>query len=178
MKKLNELQLRQYYLVELKNPAEIGALLGCDHKTVRKYLRLYKVPLRSASEYNYLGKKTHVSPTLSELQSPLSFMGHTAYLCEGWHTEKTTNLDFCNTDPILVDVFIRCLNEVYTVNKIRTQIISKTEKDAYILQSLYPNSKVILDPDRKTPMVRVYSGGKILALEFISNAYNLISLKA
>lgn len=175
MKNLEEKQLRQLYLEDEKNPYEIGNILGCEHKTVRKYLRMYKIPLRSASEYNYLSRKSHVTPSDSSLRSPLSLMAHTAYLCEGWHTEKTDSLNFCNTDPFLVDLFLECLDKIYKVKTIRIQIVAKTQEEIDNLKIYYPNASSYTEESRKTPIVRIRAGGFRLAEEFISNAYLLIS---
>lgn len=174
MKLLNKKELEKYYLLEEMTPYEIGELFKVDHKTVRKYLRLYEIPLRSASEYNYLAKKTHESPLEEDLNSSLSIAAHTAYLCEGWHTEKTSILCFSNTDPLLIKLFVRCLTETYKVKKITFFICAKTLEEAQILLKLFPTSSITLDSERKTPIVRVRAGGKILAKEFISNAYSLL----
>jgi hypothetical protein len=104
-------------------------------------------------------------------------MGHTAYLCEGWHTEKTNSLNFSNTDPLLIDLFLKCLRVVYSVTQVTIVIIAKHQEEAFCLLALYPNSKVYLEESRKTPIVKIRAGGKKLASEFISNAYSIISFK-
>lgn len=175
MKNLEEELLRQLYLEEQKTPYEIGQILGCEHKTVRKYLRIYKIPLRSASEYNYLAKKSHITPSEEKLRTPVSLMAHVAYLCEGWHTEKTSSLSFCNTDPLLVDLFLECLSVTYNVTTIRLCIVAKTQEEIDKLKIHYPTSHSCLENDRKTPIIRVRAGGFKLAEEFISNAYKLLT---
>ena len=176
MKNFNKELLESLYLNEKKTPHQIANHLNCDHKTVRKYLRMHGIPLRSASEYNYLAKVTHEPPSSSMLRTPVSLMAHAAYLCEGWHTETTTSLHFCNTDTLLLDLFLRCIRDVYRVKEdsIRFSISARTAEDADILLQNYPRSRVYLEESRKTPIVRIVAGGKTLAAEFIKNAYNLI----
>lgn len=174
MKNFEESQLRQLYIDQEKTPNEIAGIFGCDHKTIRKYLRLHQIPLRSASEYNYLCKKTHTTPTPEELHTPLSLKAHIAYLCEGWHTENTTGLNFCNTDPLLINLMVDCLQKIYRVTHLTYVINANTEYEAKVLLLLYPNAKTYIEEGRKTPIIRLKAGGKVLAREFISNAYALL----
>lgn len=175
MKKLDKQQLQILYVQDLKSPGEIAKILGCDHKTVRKYLRLYSLPLRAAAEYNYLPRASHTSPSGELLTSRRSIAAHAAYLCEGWHTEKTTRLSFCNTDPLLVDLMVDCLLNVYRVKKLSFKICAATREEADSLLSKYPSAQFYVDPLRKTPIVRLDAGGRTLASEFIANCYRLIS---
>lgn len=175
MKKLDKSTLEILYVNQQKTPVEIGEYFQCDHKTVRKYLRLHRIPLRPASEYNYLARKTHESPTDAQLKTLVSIKGHIAYLCEGWHTEKTTCLNFCNTDPLLINVFVSCLQQIYKVGKYRSTICASSSEEAEPLFSLHPHSKLVLDKKRITPIVRINAGGVVLAREFIANAYYLLS---
>ncbi len=175
MKELDKKQLEDLYLVDHKNPYEIGSLLNCNHKTIRKYLRLYNIPLRNASEYNYICRKSHIDPDRSLLFTPLSISAHIAYLCEGWHTNKSSHFYFCNTDPNLIDIIIKLLNDIYEVKTMRIQILSNNIDDASLLLQLYPQAKLYIDQQRKTPIVRVLSGGKNLVRDVVKNAYIILS---
>lgn len=155
------------------SPEKIGELLNCNHKTIRKYLRLHSIPLRSASEYNYIPRQSHELPTQELLNTPLSLVGHSIYLCEGWHTEKTNCLNFCNTDPILIQLFTKCLQNIYKVNKIRYSIHTNSIDNISVLLEQFPTSKVYIESDRVTPIIRIGCGGKTLARDFISNAYSI-----
>lgn len=167
--------LEQMYLEQQLNPYEISSTLKCDHKTVRRYLKLYNIPLRNASEYNYISHKSHINPTKEQLLSKKSIAAHTAYLCEGWHTPKTNVLFFCNTDTLLCDLIIWCLINLYKVKTIRYRILARTKDDAAPLQNLYPDAKFSIDSARKTPLLRIYSGGKTLARDFVKNAYDILT---
>jgi transposase len=56
-KKLREEQLRQSYEIEGKNTPEIAESIGVAASTVSKWLRDYKIPIRSISEVKLYGKK-------------------------------------------------------------------------------------------------------------------------
>lgn len=181
-KPIDKSLLIELYIVQKMNPYQIAEELGCNHKTVRSYLVRHDIPLRSSSEYNYLPRKSHSSPSLEALQSPLSVAAHTAYLCEGWHTDKTDYLSFCNQDPALIRLFIRSLREVYRYTSTIRVVISHNGSEestpkvsAY--RDLFKEEKVFLsnDTSRKNPIVIIKAGGKNLAREFIANAYSLLS---
>jgi hypothetical protein len=175
MKNFDKDILTSLYLENKLNPYEIAEILNCNHKTVRKYLRLHNIPLRNSSEYNYLPRVSHKSPDKKILLSALSIAAHIAYLCEGWHRNNAGYYYFCNTDPVLVDMQLALLNKIYHVNRIKIYIVAKTESDAAMLLSLYPGSTFVKELNRKTPIVRIRSGGKALVREMIENAYFIAS---
>jgi hypothetical protein len=169
--------LKKMYLDEHKSPYEISCIFNCNHKTVRRYLKLYGIPLRSASDYNYFARVSHSIPSKEEYMTPKSAAAHAAYLCEGWHTDKTDHLEFCNTDPKLCELIIWCLNTVYHVKTIRLVIVASSKESALSseLYSVFPTSKIYTEDARKKPILRIHSGGKRLAKEFIKNAYDIIT---
>ena len=171
MKSLDKERLCELYLDQDLTPYQIGKILNCDHKTVRRYLKIHKIPLRTASEYNFLARKNYSSPRVDSLWTAKSAAAHIAYLCEGWHTEKTNQVYFCNTDPQLVQLIVWLLQEVYHVKRIRYVLV--TSGDTSLLTE-FPNAKVYIDPLRKTPIIRIFSGGKMLARDLIQNAYSLL----
>lgn len=166
--------LYKLYIEERKTPYEIATLFKCDHKTVRKYLKQHDIPLRTASEYNYAARCSHTNPSKELLLSALSIAAHTAYLCEGWHTDKTSNFNFSNTDPNLIDIEISCLQKIYTAKTIRITITSPDKQSAKDFTRFYPTAKFYIDKSRKNPIIRLFSGGKTLARDFIKNAYDIL----
>lgn len=182
-KEITQELLEEYYLIKKLNPYEIAKIFTCDHKTVRAYLKKYSIPMRSASEYNYLPRKRHESPNKDKLYSKISLMGHAIYICEGWHTEKTDMLNFCNQDPVLINIFIRCLREVYSYNSSITLEIdynwncekSRIKAQTYADVFSHEKTKFTKTNSRKNPIIRIVCGGKNLAREFIANAYELLT---
>ena len=171
MRNIDKEKLNDLYVNQQLNPYEIAEQFQCDHKTVRKYLKLYEIPLRSASEYNFLARKNFVKPTEELLNSSKSIAAHIAYLCEGWHTEKTNHVYFCNTDPQLIQLMVWLLTKVYVVKNISYELI--TSEDTSLLM-IFPKCRVTIDKNRKTPIIRIKSGGKMLARDLIQNAYSFL----
>lgn len=172
---MNKEILYKLYIEEQKNPYEIADILSMNHKTIRSYLKKYNIPLRTASEYNFLAKKNYINPSKESLSSPISIAAHTAYLCEGWHTKKTNYISFCNQDPNLINLIIKCLEKIYFAKSISISILGKTHNECEIFHKMYISSNVIIDKNRKNPIIRVKCGGKMLARDFISNAYMILS---
>jgi hypothetical protein len=175
MKNLSKKILVELYTVKKLTPYKIGEILGCNHKTIRAYLKNYDIPIRTAPEYNYLPRVSHQNPNGSSLMSHKSIAGHIAFLCEGWHTNKTNVFSFCNQDPNLVNLIIEVLSTIYKVKTIRIVIAGPTKDSCRTFLNLYKDAKVVIDPERKNPIIRVYSGGKTLARDFIKNAYDILS---
>lgn len=175
MKVIPKSVLEEYYLKQKLTPYKIAEILNVNHKTVRSYLKKHDIPLRGASEYNYLPRKSHESPNHQQLFTKLSVAGHSAFLCEGWHTEKTNAVYFCNTDPSLIFLIIRMLEKTYRVNKIRLQIVANNKSEAKPLYDIFPKSSFVREKGRKTPLVRLFCGGKNLAREVIENAYKVVT---
>lgn len=174
MKHLDEATLKDLYLSELLNPYEIGTKLGCNHKTVRSYLRKYGIQMRLASEYNYLPRTTHEQPPDELLRSSLSIAGHVAYLCEGYHTEKSDGFQFVNQDPQMIDLEIMMLKTVYKARKLRIRVVAACEADAAVFLALYPEARYQKDTSRKNPIIRLHCGGKRLVRDVVQNAYKLL----
>jgi len=175
MKNFTKHELEKLYLEDKLNPYEIGMLLKCDHKTVRKYLKFHNISMRSASEYNYLPRVSHQNPDQSLLKTNLSIAGHIAYLCEGYRTEKANIFQFCNQDPNLIDLITSMLTEVYSAKSIRLVVLAKSKSDAKGFLDIYPNAKFQKDVNRKNAIVRVYSGGKTLVRDVVKNAYDILN---
>jgi hypothetical protein len=177
MKNFTKELLYDLYVIQKLNPYEIGKKLLCNHKTVRSYLKKHKIPLRTASEYNYINRSSHINPNRKVLENPKTIAAHIAYLCEGWHTEKSNCWYFCNTDTQLIDLVVSDLRQTYKAKTIRFVICTSNMDNTatILLLEKYPNAKVYLEESRITPIVRVYSGGKTLVRDYVQNAYNILS---
>jgi predicted transcriptional regulator len=160
MKNTSKEFLQKHYLQQKLTPYKIAELLGVNHKTVRSYLKKYRIPMRTASEHNFLARKSHTSPDNKKLQSKLSVAGHSAFLCEGWHTEKTNAFYFCNTDPALVLLVFNMLIKIYQVKRIAVQIMAKEKTSTEKLFDIFPEASFVKEKDRKNPIVRLRCGGK------------------
>lgn len=175
MKRFTKEQLHQLYIIEELNPYQIGKRLGADHKTIRAHLRKQSIQLRTASEYNFLAHKNYEKPTEELLMSPKSIAAHVAYLCEGWHTEKTSCVSFCNQDQQLIELVSWCLKNVYKAKTIRISVCGPTRAACATHFELYPDARFSTDTSRKNSIIRVNSGGKMLARDLVQNCYMILS---
>lgn len=167
--------LKNLYLKKEMTPYEIAKALKCNHKTVRSYLKKYKIPLRIASEYNFLAKQNYIKPPKEKLMEAKSIAAHVAYLCEGWHTEKSNHVSFCNQDTQLIDLIIWMLKEVYKVKTLQVVISYSEGSDISSLTEIYPEARLSIDGTRKNPIVRVRSGGKMLVRDLVQNCYMILN---
>lgn len=174
--KITKQLLKKKYINENKNPYQIAEELSCNHKTVRSYLRKFNIPLRTASEYNFLAHKNFTSPNKTKLLSKKSIAAHIAYICEGWHTDKSNQISFSNQDTSLIDLVDWCLREIYQVKNTRIIILANTKEQCSHFFQIYPDAKFIRDESRKNPIVRLHSGGKMLVRDVVQNAYKILSL--
>lgn len=166
--------LRSLYWDKELNPYQIAEQLSCNHKTVRSYLKKYEIPLRSASEYNFLARRNYIRPKAEAVMFPKSIAAHVAYLCEGWHTEKSNCVYFCNQDTQLINLIIWLLEEVYQANTVRVIICYSEGADISAYQNIYPEARLQVDNSRKNPIVRVRAGGKMLVRDLVQNCYSVL----
>ena len=176
-------ELYTKYHEEHKSAFDIAEEYGCDHKTIRSWMKKLDIPVKSAEEYNYQCRVEYTSPSEEQLFEPLSIAAHMIYLCEGWHTNKTTSLSFCNQDTQLIDMFLTCVMHTYQYKNVPPLSISynfdcpiSLEK-AKEYENLYDNRKVRIqrhnDSQRKNPIMRIKVGGKRMSKEFVDNCYRI-----
>lgn len=157
--------------MSLKNVADH---LDLKVSEVSKSLRMQGVQRRP--ELSAKEKNPHTKwPTEAQLQSPLSLSLHTFYMCEGWHTEKTHRLMFCNTDERLVDLFMKGMKEIYSVEEMAIAVVGASMQSCSSLLERYPIATFNKDGARNKPIVRVTISGRLLVETFIANADRIIT---
>lgn len=158
-------------------------LHNIDHKIIRFFLHEYG--LKCKTKTNTSRKKSFIAPNEEILFTPLSIIAHNLYLCEGWHTDKTNNLYFCNQDIHLIQIFCECLYKIYKYQTILPILLVynfedlNSKKIVNNILKKFSNSNVykiyhINDSSRKNPIIRVQAGGKNLSYLFIENAYKIL----
>ena len=105
MYKFTKEELYYHYHDKQLNPFQISSIYGCNHKTIRAWMKKFDIPLRLPSEYNFIGKKSYSEPSETMLLTPLSVSVHTMYICEGWHTANAGSLVFTNQDVQMIQLF-------------------------------------------------------------------------
>lgn len=186
MYKFTKNELYHLYHEKQLNPFQIGDIYGCNHKTIRSWLRKYEIPLRTASEYNFIGKKSYRDLPPELLLHPLSITAHTMYICEGWHSGNVNSLIFTNQDIVMCKLFSNAIKNLYQYssplrynlqyNKMCETSTQKAKEYELLLIGEKINVYHMNDSSRKNPIIKVQAGGKNFAKHFIDNAYKIFEL--
>lgn len=83
---------------------------------------------------------------LSTQQSKLKLLGTTLYWAEGYKTEKSKGIDFANSDPKMIALFLRFLREVCHVDENRIKILLYSHDGALVNEQLNYWSNLLTIP--------------------------------
>lgn len=94
---------------------------GVSLDAVVYILRKTKVPRRDKTESNRLSYEARpasfsVLPISSEADRALVLAGTMLYWAEGYKTRKASGMDFANSDPDMIDVFMQFLRRRYVLD--------------------------------------------------------------
>lgn len=188
MYKFTKEELYYHYHESQLNPFQIAEIYGCNHKTIRSWINKFEIPLRTASEYNFIGRKSYRDLPEELLLTPLSITAHTMYICEGWHTGAVDSLVFTNQDVMMIKIFVKAILDLYqyqtpvrySIQYNKTCINSQNKAKEYELLLSGGNSNInhSNDKNRKNPIIKINAGGKNFAKHFIDNAYKIFELVA
>ena len=175
--------LENLYLIEQKNPYEIAEILKCNHKTIRKNLKEFHIPLRTISEYNALANKTYTEPDDSLLFSKSSLILHSIYKCEGVTSEKSLSLRFQNQDPNLILGFYKGMIEIYkyesemTISFLYNFDCENSVKVVELYNIIFTDYKVrhAHTPTNKNPIITLSAGGRYLYRLFMENCNKIFN---
>ena len=116
-------------LYESGNTAkQIGAKLHYPLNAVYYAMRRYKIARRTgrvSAALRFAQKELsfRVPEVLTNTQQKLQLLGVTLYWAEGYKTEKSKGIDFANSDPAMVTLFLRFLREVCYVDEPRIRVL-------------------------------------------------------
>lgn len=109
------------YIKSELSAREISDHLGITIKTVYSVLRKKCVPRRKAAEYTRIAFER--KPLSFAYKTPITLrernlcnIALAIYWCEGFQTEKATGIDFANSNPTMVKVFLLFLRNICHVN--------------------------------------------------------------
>ncbi len=120
--------IKTLYCDEKLSMREISEKLGVNIDTVVYFMRKNKIPRRSLKEANALlfkNKKLSFKEnnTLSFIEEQLKLAGLILYWGEGYKTIKSHGIDFANSDPDMVAIFVKFLRVIYRVDEKRFRIL-------------------------------------------------------
>jgi hypothetical protein len=113
--------LTQYYLEDKLSMKEISVRLNCSTNKVVYWMNFYDVKRRSIGDAIYIkhnpsGDPFTLKPIRSKADAYLLGMGLGLYWGEGTKTDKHS-IRLGNTDPELVNTFIRFLTDIFGVKR-------------------------------------------------------------
>lgn len=120
--------IKKLYIEEQMSMREIAAKLGLGIDAVVYFMRKHKIPRRSFKESNALlfqNKKLSFTEkcNLSSIEEKLKIAGLTLYWGEGYKTSKSKGIDFANSDPDMIAIFVKFLRKIYKVDEKRFKIL-------------------------------------------------------
>ncbi len=114
-------QLRKWYWDEQRSIPQISRISGVPSQTLYELMRQHKIPRRTLTESNYLiykdKPKFRLQPRLTPEQERLKVAGLMLYWAEG--AKQRSTVDFTNSDPKTIMIFLRFLREICGVSESR-----------------------------------------------------------
>lgn len=120
--------IKNLYLDEKLSMREIAQKLGVSIDAVVYFMRKNKIPRRSLSETSailFKNKKLSFQEKkkLPITEEKLKLTGLVLYWSEGYKTAKSSGVDFANSDPDMVYIFVKFLRTIYKVDEKRFRVL-------------------------------------------------------
>jgi hypothetical protein len=160
---------------------QISLQLGYSLHAVYYIMRKYKVKRRTLKECAALQfvQKTPSFSILDRLtpnQRELKTICVTLYWAEGYKTTKSKGIDFANSDPAMIYLFLRFLREICQVDNARIRILLYSHSNDHINQQITYWSSLLSIP--KSQFSKPYIAKTSAGLEKKSKMpYGLVHLR-
>lgn len=121
-------KVKELYYKDKLSMKEIADNLGVSIDSVVYFMRKHGLKRRNFSEINKLRfnkKEPSFKKNLlnTALQKELRAIGSMLYWGEGYKSEKSSYVDFANSDPNMVEMFLKYLRGVYRVDENKFRIL-------------------------------------------------------
>lgn len=125
MRKICQEDIQRLYFDQSLSMQETADRLDKNITQIYKFMRRHNIPRRTAAETNRIyfyrsplsfSKKILLSRQEEKLHSAAMML----YWAEGYKAGKT--VDFVNSDPKMIQVFLRSLREIYFINETRLSL--------------------------------------------------------
>lgn len=126
-------QIRELYCDEQLSMREVAARMGISFWRVHRLMQQFQITRRSGSEQNYVTykDKPRFSPkqTLTQEEEQLRVAGTMLYLAEG--AKRGGVVDFTNSDPRLIALFLAFLRRICGVSesRLRAHLYAYADQD-------------------------------------------------
>lgn len=106
---------------------EIAGEVGAHPHTVYEWMCKHQIPRRSLSDSNYLVSSKTKPPfrpkkQLTTRDEKLKIAGIMLYWAEGFLSAKATGVDFANSNPEMIRVFLKFLRRVCGISESRLRV--------------------------------------------------------
>ena len=134
-------RIRALYNEERLSFREVAIRMGVSQWRVYKLMQKHHIPRRRGSEQNYATYKTkpqfHLKNDLRPEEEQLRIAGTMLYLAEG--AKRGTGVDFTNSDPRLIEVFLTFLRNVCGVaeERLRVHLYAYADQDIAPLMTFW-----------------------------------------
>jgi len=120
--------IKKLYYKDKLSMKSVAVELGVGIDAITYFMRKYKMERRTpAQTNNYIFENKELSFTeqkkLSKNQENLKLAGLLLYWSEGYKSSKSSGIDFVNSDPEMIFVFINFLRKIYKVDEKRLRIL-------------------------------------------------------
>lgn len=153
--------VKNLYYDEKLTMLGISKRLGVGIDAVVYCMRKNKIKRRSLVEANIISfqnKKLsfHEQVKLSLNQEQLKLVGLILYWGEGYKTNKSKGIDFANSDPGMIAIFVKFLRKVYRVDEKRFRVLlyCYSDQDISFLIKFWSNLTGISKRQFTKPYVR------------------------
>jgi len=122
--KMNALTINDLYWKKAIPAKEIASRYGASIWSLYDFMKRNNITRRSYSEANYFANRNkpqyNIKKTLNNVEHRLKIAGIMLYWAEG--TQKGCTVDFANSNPKMVKIFLRFLREICGVNESRLRL--------------------------------------------------------
>lgn len=155
-------KVKKLYLKEMMTVKEVAVILKVHVNAVDYFIRKHNIPKRNFKEAQYIRfvhkplsfKKSKIdTPYLKELAA----VGTMLYWAEGYKgNEKSVTVDFANSDPKMIKIFLKFLREIYNVdeNKLRVYLYCYSDQNIKNLIDFWQRVTFISKSQFSKPYVR------------------------
>ncbi len=119
-------KVKELYWNKKYNIKEVSESLGVSFWSLYRFMNKNNIPRRERSEANYVGnrQKLHfeVKNKLAEKDKELKIAGIMLYWAEGSKNLKSNMVDFVNSDPNMIKIFLKFLRQICGVKEDRLRL--------------------------------------------------------
>src|SRR3989344_872017 len=158
----NKRIVERLYYKDLYGARQIADKLGVSIDAVYYFMRRHKMKRRSFAEENKIRfdrkePSFHIKKNLSPSEKQLKTIGKILYWGEGYKTEKSKGIDFANSDPQMISIFLNFLRKICGISEPRLRILlyCYADQDVKYLIKFWSSLTNVPENQFSRPYVRI-----------------------